>query len=89
MSNLEKKCVDDKSYLSSISWASSQGRLEAVAVLMQAGADAQKPPEVGVFAGKNAMMWAASQGRSEVVRFLLSAGLDPDFSSNFGSFKVS
>jgi ankyrin repeat protein len=56
---------------------------------MQAGADPQRPPTVGVFAGKNSLMWAASQGRTEVVRFLISANVQVDYSSDSGNFKVS
>eukprot|EP00981_Chlorochromonas_danica_P003897 scaffold742_cov186-Ochromonas_danica.AAC.2 len=69
-------------------WASSQGRTEAVVALMQAGADPQKPPTTGVFAGKNALMWAASQGRTAVVQLLLSSPqVKVDFSSDSGNFK--
>ena len=70
------------------SWAASQGRTDAVALLMKAGADPQRPPSTGTFAGKNALMWAASQGRANVLHFLVAAGVAVDYSSSSGKFKV-
>lgn len=62
--------------------------METVQFLIKSGANPQKPPEKGVFAGKNALMWAASQGRTEVVKVLLAAGVDVNYVSQSGSFKV-
>ena len=63
-------------------------RAETVSYLIKAGANPQKPPDKGVFAGKNALMWAASQGRTDVVRLLIAAGVDVNYVSQTGNFKV-
>jgi ankyrin repeat protein len=59
-----------------------------VALLLNAGANAFKPADRGVFLGKTPLMWASSQGRTDVVRILISAGADVNFSSSLGNFKV-
>ena len=64
------------------------GRAEAVALLLQAGANARQPAVTGVFLGKTPLMWASSQGRTEVVKLLILAGVDVDHSSHLGNFKV-
>ena len=69
-----------------IFWAT--GRAEAVALLLQAGANARQAATTGVFLGKTPLMWASSQGRTEVVRMLLLAGVDVNHSSHVGNFKV-
>lgn len=63
-------------------------RADTVSYLIKAGANPQKPPDKGVFAGKNALMWAASQGRTDVVRLLIAAGVDVNYVSQTGNFKV-
>lgn len=65
------------------------GRAEAVALLLQAGANARQPAVTGVFLGKTPLMWASSQGRTEVVKLLLLAGVDVNHSSHLGNFKVN
>jgi ankyrin repeat protein len=64
------------------------GRPEAVALLLNAGANPHKAADRGVFLGKTPLMWASSQGRAAVVRILVSAGVDVNYSSNSGNFKV-
>jgi ankyrin repeat protein len=67
----------------------TSGRAEAVALLLQAGANARQPAVTGVFLGKTPLMWASSQGRTEVVKLLLLAGVDVNHSSHLGNFKVT
>jgi ankyrin repeat protein len=65
------------------------GRADAVALLLQAGANPHRAADVGVFLGKTPLMWASSQGKTDVARLLLSAGVNVDYASQKGNFKVS
>jgi ankyrin repeat protein len=62
-----------------LSWAARSNRAEAIAALVERGADL----EADVYRG-TPLMWAAACGRADAVRALLAAGAAPSGRSTFG-----
>ncbi len=63
----------------SLTWASRNGALAAMATLVAAGADVDANPYRGT-----ALLWAVYGNRTDVVTWLLDRGADPDVRHDFG-----
>lgn len=66
--------------------ASGRGKVEAIRLLLEYGANVEDSTNFGLFESKSALSWASSQGRSEAVAILLQNGANPHFPSTRGVF---
>ncbi len=63
----------------SLTWASRNGALAAMAALVDAGADVDANPYRGT-----ALLWAVYGNRTDAITWLLDRGADPDLRHDFG-----